>query len=179
MNRIHEQCPKIRLRKNTESNRAKNRLSAPSAQPLASPRAQAARLAPRLRACRALPRAPHARLRPAAARLLRERPPACAPRRRSPRARAPACAPSDLPNAYLPCLWSQYTQVYCDTIPPSPLPFPGHDTKLYCDPVPFKPTSFTAIQFYVLQYNFSNQLPAIHICIATNPSKPAAIQFLA
>ena len=80
-----------------------------------------------------------------------------------PRAQPPA------QRAQLPCLWSQYTQVYCDTIPPSPLPFPGHDTKLYCDPVPFKPTSFTAIQFYVLQYNFSNPLPAIQYLYCNQP----------
>ena len=67
MNRVHEQCPKILTQENTESNRAKNRPSAPSAQPKARPHAQVARPG---RAQPALPRAlrpcPHLQLHPTA-----------------------------------------------------------------------------------------------------------------
>ena len=106
------------------------------------------------------------------------------PRTRSPHTPSrPACC-----RAQHPCPVTIQPPLYCDTIlapvlkpllsrykscivtqPTSPLPFPGHDTKLYCDPTPFKPTSFTAIHFYVLQYNFSNQLPAIQYLYCNQP----------
>ena len=90
MNSVYEPGSRImsknRLRNSTESNRVENRPSAPSAQPIASPRAQAARLAS------LAPRAPRAPATAAA------RAPAChacapAPRARAcvPRARAACC----------------------------------------------------------------------------------------
>ena len=107
MNWVHEQCPKILLWKNTESNWAKNRLSAPSAQPAGLVARSAARPchapgAPLPRACRALLVPPHpraCRLRapyePAkclqACRSCPTRPPACAP------ARPPTCVPQRSP----------------------------------------------------------------------------------
>ena len=102
MNQVHEQCPKIRLRKNTESNRAKNRLSAPSALPAGpaarpgcSPSARASRLA-RYCPARCCPARPcHAQRRVP--------PPAlpCAPQRQRPR--LPACRPSTRAPAPVPC----------------------------------------------------------------------------
>ena len=118
MNSVHEPgsrtMSKNRLRNNTESIRIENRPSAPSAQPIASPRAQAERPAPRPPAPRApalsapclLPPAPHARApsclqrwpaRPTQARL------------RAPRAHCElSCAPSACPayaqpSACAPC----------------------------------------------------------------------------
>ena len=132
MNSVHEPgsrtMSKNRLRNNTESIRIENRPSTPSAQPKASPHAQAARL---LRACRALPRACralpracracHALPRPAA----RASAPAPAARPAS-RACAPAAGPTPLahapaaPSAHAPC---HNTILYCDTIlPPTALP---------------------------------------------------------
>ena len=110
MNSVHEPgsqtMSKNRLRNNTESIRIDNRPSAPSAQPIASPRTQAARPAPRPRAqrpgrtgparptpaCRALP----ACRAPAAIASLRVR---CAPRAPvCPLRSACPCAPTPTPQ---------------------------------------------------------------------------------
>ena len=95
MNSIHEPgsrtMSKNRLRNNTESNRIENGPSAPSAQPVASPRAPAAPL-PRLRAYPASAcRARHARLRFRQCPRACQRPRACRPpATRAPHAPAPA-----------------------------------------------------------------------------------------
>ena len=93
MNRVHEQCPKNRLRNSTESNRVKNRPSALSAQPIAQQHAQAARSCRQL----ALPRA----LRPptrAPRRLAKPARPVCLPPARP--ARLPPEHPARLPPVH-------------------------------------------------------------------------------
>ena len=101
---------KDRLRGSTKSNRVENRPSAPSAQPIASPRTQAARPAPRPPACRLSSPAPRAR--------------ACC---RSPAAGAPQ-RPARLPAARLPlapralaCLCTLAPSACC-ALPSAPAP---------------------------------------------------------
>ena len=142
MNSAHEPGSRImsknRLKNNTESIRIENRPSAPSAQPVASPRAQAARPAPRPRACRPAspaPRAPHAPA-PAAARLPRPRPTRLPAARRC---RGPACylraqpRAQRLPSAHASC--HNTALLYCDTIWPSLSCNTPQPTKLYCNTI--------------------------------------------
>ena len=150
-----------------------------------SPHAQPARLprfaAPcRARACRPLPLA---RLLPA-----RLSPAACAPRAPAACVRAPLRTPTPPALARPCCLRAQHSACVPQrsACAPSRAPLPnclvfGHNTPrciatqsllAHCPAqvtiqncivtqFPSKPSSFTAIQFYVLQYKFSNPLPAI------------------
>ena len=150
---------KNRLRDNTESTQIENRPSAPSAQPVASPRAQATRPKPR-------PSAPHAlatRLPSPAARAPRvPLPPACAceparpapGRARSRRAHAPAARPR-APAA--PSAMSQHSRQSCDTGCP----------KLYCNTIFFS----TQITASVLQYNPASKPPSSSIAIQSHLSQ--------
>ena len=127
MNSVHEPgsrtMSKNRLRNNTESIRIENRLSALSAQPKASPHAQAARLPPVRPA-----RLPPSRPAPTPQRLLA---PAARPCR-TPAPPARACCAQRLPSAHAPC---HNTILYCDTIWPSLSCNTPQPTKLYCNTV--------------------------------------------
>ena len=104
MNRVHEQCPKIRLRKNTDSNRAKNRFSAPSALPagpVARPgRSSSARVAPSATCLHLL--AP-ARALPCPARTAEPRAHCRTPRALPPNACLPSARAPERPGPLRPC----------------------------------------------------------------------------
>ena len=143
MNRVHKQSPKNLTRENTGSKRIENGPSAPSAQPKASPGAQAAH-APRAKrlpaarptpACRGpnacLPRAqrPAARLRPTAAprarARARQRPCACRPARPPARSRPHAYRPARCPapqHAHARLSRAPSTHAPCRPAPVRPAP---------------------------------------------------------
>ena len=163
MNSVHEPgsqtTSKNRLRNNTESNRIENKPSAPSAQPVASPFAQAARLPLPAGRCRAPATACPAPARPCRApapmRLpacLPASPSACPPARPA-CCRTPACAPYTRP---VPCLrkCSGYIAIH-------PCPFP----------------CLVTIQFFF--FCIAIQSPYSHVSCNTMPSSLLpAIQYL-
>ena len=173
---------KNRLRNNTESIRIENRSCAPSAQPVASPLAQAARL-PCLRvrplACRALSRAraPSALPRAGACRLGAQRP-ACAclrapctpsaccaqlPPVRPVRALHAQMRAQHLPSAHVPC----HNTSNCIAIQFSLLQPFFHNT-LDCIEIQSKPTQQPLLQYTPVYCNPNSTLQACFFAIQYN-----------
>ena len=174
MNSVHEPgsrtMSKNRLRNNTKSTRIENRPRAPSAQPVASLRAQRlGRTHPALPA-RLLPLAPAAR--PACRACQRLLPAACAPLLPA-RLSAPPGRPAQRPAARL--LMSQDNLLYRDTSPANPV---------HCNTLPAFQASLSAIQWLYCNTKFFPNQPALPAfesrytwVLQYNPCQPAAIHF--